>query len=590
MFLILTIKLFYIQFHMTSKLSNLIENLSTIDIKIKGDRGTIADRNGEIIAGNIQKLTFYVNTEDWLCYYRGNNFKYNDLNKEFCENNKKTSWQKNKIEKEKIASFLSSITDQDSSYYINKIENSKNKKYLMLADNIPRASIYNLKESISKINGLNVSSDNKRFYPYDDLCAQTIGYVDIEKNGRNGIEQKFNNILKGETQNAKYFKNPNGKKGKEKEIFNKNELKGSNIELTIDIEIQKILQNQLSQGLEKSGGKSANGIIMDPFTGEILAMATVPSYNPNNYKLFGQNTFINNVISKQYEPGSTYKAVTLAAALLEGYDIHNTIFNCENGSYKLPGTKRKLKDHEEHAELSIEEIIVHSSNIGVAKLVSGITDERLFSIAKKFGVGASTGITLPNESKGKIRDVKNWSMTSKPIISIGQEFSLTNLQLALIYSAIANNGYLLKPHIIKKINNKEDAYDYAMDVQVVRKIIDKNLSKKIIETLGKAVYEGTGTNAYFENNQYCVAGKTGTAEKFIDGKYSKNDFISSFASIFPCEGPEYVCIVSIDSPEKNKMWGNLSAAPIVKEIFKRIATDIDTEKINIPGNNFASYN
>ena len=225
-----------------------------------------------------------------------------------------------------------------------------------------------------------------------------------------------------------------------------------------------------------------------------------------------------------------------------------------------------LHDHNPHDTLTAKEIFVHSSNIGISKIVNNLNNKDIFRLCKNLGFGSKTGIPFRNESAGKLRDLNNWSNTSKTYISIGQEIGVTNLQLALAYAAIANGGYLLKPHIIKKINSTE--HPYNREVEPIRRVFDSLESKEVLESLSKVVQLGTAKNLNLKG--YKIGGKTGTAQKYLNDKYSDNEFIASFASIFPLDDPKYVIIVSLDSPYYGTHWANESAVPLTKNIINRI--------------------
>ena len=246
------------------------------------------------------------------------------------------------------------------------------------------------------------------------------------------------------------------------------------------------------------------------------------------------------------------------------YSPNDSIF-CENGNYRLINGKT-LRDHDEgYGFLTIEDILVHSSNIGISKISDSFSDMSIYKRLKKFGFGSKTYLPLPNEMDGKIRSVKHWSKTSKDYISIGQELSITNIQLAMAYSVIANDGYLIQPQIIKNIS-KNGKEKYANAEKIIRRVLNKNTSKNILSMLQKVVDQGTAEAMNL--NGYYIAGKTGTAQKYKGGNYSA--YIATFASIFPANNPEYVMIVSIDEPVYGKHWANLSAVPVSREIIKRM--------------------
>ena len=317
----------------------------------------------------------------------------------------------------------------------------------------------------------------------------------------------------------------------------------------------------------KTGGKSANGIIIDPFTGNILAMSSLPSLDLNNYNNYSIEFQKNRVISDIYEPGSTYKVIAMAGKLELINQFSKINYYCENGEYLY--YDKIFHDHEKHEDLNLTDILAHSSNIGMVKIANEIGRNNIYKYSRNFGFGSSTGISLIGESFGILKPIKNWSGISAPEIAIGQEIAINNLQLAMAYCAIANGGYLLKPNIIDNIyfndNNK-----YMSQTKVIRQPISNDTSKKLLLMLKDAIIDGTGNFAHIKG--FDIAGKTGTAQKVVDGKYSKDSFVSSFAAIYPSKNPKYVCVISIDSADYNKgyHWAGVSVAPVIKNIFERI--------------------
>ena len=520
---------FYLQIFDHPELSNQINKDSIKTRTSIGDRGKILDRNKHELAVTTNKYDFWVNT------YK-------------------------KFDKEKIASLFTEVFNKDKNYYLSELKKQSN--YLIIEKNVPNDEAYLILNKIKKIKGLRYNKRSNRFYKYNEFGSQVIGYVDNSGNGIIGIEGELNNILNGDTVKIKLKK---GAKGKyyEEDFLNTHNLSGYDIDLTIDINLQKILQEELRKAVNDNNSISANGLIVDPKNGEILAMASIPDFNPNYYNEFPMESFNNAVISNSYEPGSTFKILPYALILDNDlFDTNDSIF-CENGVYKLSNNKL-MHDHEENGMLSFEEILIHSSNIGISKLSDFYDDKSLFKIIKKFGFGNQTNIPLNNESSGKIRSFNQWSKTSKNYLSIGQELSITNLQLAMAYSAIANGGYLLKPSIVRKIY-KNDKVIYENKNKIIRKVLDGNISDMILTMLEKVVSTGTATS--MDLVEYDIAGKTGTAQKYKNGHL--NNYIATFASIFPSNNPDYVMIISIDEPEYGKHWANLSAVPSSRESYKK---------------------
>ena len=518
---------FTIQLTKNSKLESIISKHGYKTKNVIGQRGKILDRNNKEIATSINKYTFWVNT----------NKKY---------------------DKNLIIDIFSNVFNKDKEQY-NDILTKKN-NYVVLEKNITETLATLILDN--PIKGLRYTKHPSRLYKYDHIASHVVGYIGENNIGILGIEESCNNILAGDTAKVNLKKSAKGK-FVNTDLMPSIDLDGHNIHLTINVDIQKILQEELYKAITKTEAMGANGIIINPYTGEIYALASLPNFNPNKYYNFEQNHFINAVISNEYEPGSTIKIIPVSIVLENNiFSLEDSIF-CENGKYLLANNKY-LPDHEEHGFLTLSEILMHSSNIGISKLSDKIPNETIYKSLKRFGFGSKTYLPLNNESKGKIRLIEDWSKTSKNYISIGQEFSINNLQLAFAYAAVANSGNLMKPQIIKEIS-KKDSSIYNKE-EIIRVVLNQNIANLILSTLEKVVLNGTANGMNMD--EYNIAGKTGTAQKFKNGKYS--EYISTFVSIFPSNKPEYVMVVSIDEPKYGNHWANLSAVPATKEIIKRM--------------------
>ena len=497
---------------------------------IIGDRGKIVDVNNKELAITINRYKFWVNTVD-------------------------------AFDRSKIISLFSNTFDKSEEHYNEKLLRSS--KYIVLEKNVSYKKASYILDQIKDTKGLWCEKKPNRLYQYNNLASQTIGYINENNDGMLGIEKSFDYLLKGDSLNVELKK---GAKGRYFNYTNNNydHLNGHDIQLTIDIELQGILQEELYKSVESTNAIGANGIIVNPHNGEILAIASIPGFDPNEYSKYDMKTFNNAAISDLYEPGSTFKIIPVSMMLeSEAYSPHDSIY-CENGFYRLISGK-PLLDHEKHGFLTIEDILVHSSNIGISKISDSFTDISIYKRLKKFGFGSRTYLPLGNEMGGKIRSVKNWSVTSKHYISIGQELSITNMQLAMAYSIIANDGFLVEPHIVKHVI-KNGEKKYTGNKKIIRNVLGQDVSRKILHMLQEVVNRGTAESINLPG--YHIAGKTGTAQKYKDGGYS--NYIATFASIFPANNPEYVMIVSIDEPAYGKHWANLSAVPTSREIIKRM--------------------
>ena len=526
-------KMLYVQSFQAADLRQKTMDAGFTERSVRGSRGNISDRNGQILAETVKTYTFWVNTQ-------------------------------NEVDRNAIATLFSTTFNQPLDIYQNLL--SKRKKYIPLTKALNRTQCLPILEKLKETKGLQCDVSANRYYPFHNLASQVIGYVDLDYKGQFGIERQFDPLLNGKTSNLIFNRSANGTLRKAIIDQHPTAENGADIQLTIDANIQTILLDALKQGMKRSGALTANGVILNPFTGDILAMASVPDFDPNAYGKYDVSTFANRTISDSYEPGSTFKLISMTAALESGVFTSEDKFFCENGEYQILPSKI-IHDHEPHGDLSLSDIFIYSSNIGLAKMVDQMGAQHIYDYARKFGFGIRTGVPLPSEASGVLREFNEWTRLSGPFVSIGQEISINTLQLAVAYSAAANGGYLPNARIIKNISgNGYEERDYSP--KPVRKVMTRETSEILLSMMEDVVNHGTANKARIPG--FRIGGKTGTAEKFVNGAYSKREFISSFAAVFPIDNPKYVCVISVDSPKYGYHWGNETAAPIVKEIFERL--------------------
>jgi cell division protein FtsI/penicillin-binding protein 2 len=330
--------------------------------------------------------------------------------------------------------------------------------------------------------------------------------------------------------------------------------------------------------MDYAKAKGAMGILMNPQTGAILAMASLPDFNPNQPDVSPQENQKNRLITDQFEPGSTFKVVTATAAVATETVSLFDEFYCEDGQFTVAG--KIITDHEKFGLLTFPQIIAHSSNVGTIKIAQKLGEKPLYKYSRDYGFGTSTGIRFPGEVQGVLRKTKDWSDMSLAEVSIGYEVAITALQLASAYSAIANGGVLLKPRLVKQILSQEGKIVYTENPEVIRRVASKEIMSTITDILVQVVNSGTGTKADIQG--WSVAGKTGTAHKFIDGEYSKNKYISNFAGFFPAENPQVVCVIVLDEPRYGLHWGGYGAAPVFKRVVQRIINMDDSIQYQKP--------
>lgn len=432
-------------------------------------------------------------------------------------------------------------------------------------------------ERVKKIKALSLNTreigfitESKRFYPKRVLASHLLGFVGMDNHGLEGIELNYERYLSGEKGWLILERDALGR-----DIFPSNHnyrppSPGNNLLLTIDEVIQYITEKELDKGIERWKAKSAIAIVMDPRTGEILAMGVRPDFNPNNIGNYRASEWRNRAITDLYEPGSTFKVISAAAALEEGLVKPGDLFDCSRGMIEVGG--RLIHDVHKNGILTFSEVIQKSSNVGAIQIGMKLGKERFYKYIKGFGFGEKTGIDLPGEGSGKVREPRKWSGTSIGAISIGQEVSVTPLQVLRAFSAIANKGYLMRPYIVSEIRDNEGRVIKSFKPQVVRKVISEETSKRLTEILKTVVEEGgTATKAAIEGNM--VAGKTGTSQK-IDpktGTYSHERYVSSFVGFLPADDPKLSIIVVVDEPQ-GSIYGGSVAAPIFKEIAEQALT------------------
>ncbi|PMP72173.1 MAG: hypothetical protein C0186_01975 [Thermodesulfovibrio aggregans] len=412
-----------------------------------------------------------------------------------------------------------------------------------------------------KIEGVGSVIEGARFYPKGFLASHVIGFVNIDEQGMEGLERQYDQYLRAEKTLKTVTVDARGKKLSQGDL---KDVKGNDVFITIDEGLQYIVEKYLDEAVKKWQASSATAIMMDPFTGEILALANRPTYDPNNLKSIKNIGIIRNrAITDLYEPGSTFKIVTATAALEEGIVKPYTKFDCSQGYIEVGG--KKIKDVHRNGVLTFEEVIQKSSNVGTIKIAMMLGKEKLYQYIKKFGFGEKTGIDLPGEISGYIRSPQKWSGTSIGAIPIGQEVGVTALQILRAYSAIANGGYLVKPFVVSDIRSPDGNILYKSVIQRQKIISDK--TAKIMREILKKVTEqgGTATQAKLDGND--VAGKTGTAQKYDPKthRYSKDRFVSSFVGFIPAQNPRIAMIVVIQDP-KGAHYGGVVAAPVFKAI------------------------
>ncbi len=424
--------------------------------------------------------------------------------------------------------------------------------------------------------------DQIRIYPNQSLAAHVLGFmgpvtrtnkttgvVTTETTGLDGLELQLDSKLDGV---RGWRETEFGGKGTELVMNRQREVvaqDGLNAVLTIDAAMQHILETELTEIMFKFNPVSASAIVLRPRTGEILAMGSRPTYDPNQPGKSPIASLRNRMTVDSYEPGSTFKIVSIGAALNEGLTTLGERIDCERGSWFYKG--RPLRDHDPLGVLSVEEVMMKSSNIGSAKIGLRLGDQGLFNYLTAFGFGERTGIPLPGEARGQLIPVKNWDGITGSRVSIGHSAAATPLQMAMAMAAIANGGKLMRPILVDRLEDADGKVFLKNHPQVVRQVFKPEVSKQVVETL-KRVVSTDGTADKARLGYYTAAGKTGTAQKLESGQYSHSKYFSSFIGFFPADRPELLIYVCVDEPEKAKgFYGGQVAGPAFKNIALRSA-------------------
>ena len=414
------------------------------------------------------------------------------------------------------------------------------------------------------LDGIEFVSETDRYYPNTTLAAQALGFTGIDGSGLEGVEFYYDRFLKGTQSEKTVFRDALGN-GIDAEHARSASLKGQNLVLTIDLNIQYLTEAALKETVTEFKAKSGIAIVMEPSTGAVLAMAHVPLFNPNAYERSDEARWRNRAITDKFEAGSTMKIFSAAAAIESAGIKPNDIFFCENGAYRIG--RNVVHDVKKHDWLSLQQIIKYSSNIGAVKVGEKVGRKKLYQNLRNFGFGEKTGIDAPGEVAGVLSHYSRWSRIDVGAISFGHGVAVTALQLAQAVSAIANDGLLMKPFLVKAITDESGRPLEEFEPEQVRRVVSPHSARLLRNILKTVITEGgTGVNAALEG--YSVCGKTGTARKLsAEGTYDQDRHIASFVGMAPAENPAVTVLVIIDEPQ-GQYYGGTVAAPAFKKIVQ----------------------
>lgn len=531
----LVVRLAYLQLSQGEKLSAKAEDSWRRNIPFTAKRGEILDREGLPLAYNVTTPTVYAVPVQ-------------------VKDKQKTAQQLAPLlgmTEEKLITLMSKKSMSV------KLQPGGRKITMELA-----ASIRDL-----QLPGIVVAEDSKRFYPYGDLAAHILGFTGIDNQGITGVETIYDKLLKGSGGNISYLSDAGGRlmPGSSEKYSAPQD--GLNLQLTIDKQIQSIMERELDQAMVKYQAQGSWAVAMNPKNGEILAMASRPAYEPEQYKEYDPQIYNRNLpIWMTYEPGSTFKIITLAAALEEGkVDLQNEHFY-DPGHIEVGGAKLRCWKKGGHGSQTFLQVVENSCNPGFVTLGQRLGKETLFQYIRDFGFGSKTGIDLNGESTGILFKPSQVGPVELATTAFGQGVSVTPIQQITAVSAAINGGKLYKPHVSKAWINPDTGERVSeVEPELVKQVITEETSKKVRAALESVVAKGTGRPAFIDG--YRVGGKTGTAQKVINGRYSPTEHIVSFVAFAPADDPQIVVYVAVDNP-KGIQFGGVVAAPIVKNILE----------------------
>ena len=543
--LVIVLRVFYVQVVDYKKLSSLASDLWSRNLPIEASRGRILDRNGVVLADNITTTSLVLIPNQ-------------------IKNKKEVT--------EKLAEILGVSFDEmkEHVYKETSIERVHPEG---------RRLSYEVADKIEALNfdGVYLLKESKRYYPYEELLSHVLGYVGIDNQGLSGIELQYDDYLTGENGAIKYFSDAKGNKLELTDLYIEPQ-DGMDLQLTIDINIQKSVERELDNVIDMFNPDMALAVVMDPKTGEILAMSSRPNFDPNNYQDYSQEELSRNLpIWASYEPGSTQKIVTTAAAVEEGVvDLFKDEFT-DSGSVQVDTARIKCWKAGGHGHQTFLQVLQNSCNPGFVKMGQLLGKERLFHYLDLFGFGSKTGIDLNGEGEGIIFPLENVGNIELATTAFGQGISVTPIQQITAISAVINGGNLLKPFVLKNILEPETGNVMEHNSKTkVRKVISEETSEIMRYALETVVALGGGKAAYIDG--YRIGGKTGTAQKAVNGAYLANNYIMSFVGIVPSNDPEAVLYIAIDNPKDTALLSSYTTTPIARRILLDIIDALDIEK------------
>jgi len=529
--LALLTRLFDLQILQHHFLSSLAERQHQKTMELHGKRGTIYDRRLRELALSVQRESIYLNPSE-------------------VSTNPEAVTQ------------LARISGLNDALIWEKLQSDR--QFVWLKRRVPPEDVAALRAG--GIKGVGFVTESQRFYPKHALAGQVIGFVGTDETGLEGLEHVYDSTLAGQAVRVMLDRDARGRSISLQSDALRPPPPGQDLVLTLDERIQFVAERELHEHIARLGARGGVVVVLQPSTGEILALANEPAFDPNRFREATPHLWRERAITDAFEPGSTVKAIVAAGALEERLVRPDDMFFGEQGSIQVASLT--IRDHEKFGWLTFREVIEKSSNVGAIKVAQRLGKERLFHYLTRFGFGTRTGVDFPGEALGLLRPPPQWSEVSLASLSIGQELAVTPLQLASAFSALANGGTLMRPYLVQATISDGQTVQETAPVPV-RRIISESTARQVTNLLQGVVTRGTGKAAAVEG--YTVAGKTGTAQKFDPalGKYSPQKYVASFVGYLPAEQPRATILVSIDEPQVALAWGGVAAAPLFSAIAQQ---------------------
>ncbi len=545
-FLVVCFRLAQVQIFENGKYREMAQKQYQSKIMLPATRGAIYDRNGNIIASNSMFASFAADPQ---------------LAAEDAD---------------AIASKFSKIFGKPKRYYREKLQSDS--KFVWLERQV--SVDYLKKIDLKKLDGVVVRYEPKRLYHHDQVAGQLIGFTDIDNNGLAGMELYYDKQLHGVDGYVVFQRDGLGRARPTVDYPRVEPVNGHNVCLTIDMAIQSIAEEELRKGIEQNKADGGIVVMMEPQSGEVLALAQYPPMNPNKFTSYDVKDQRLRAVTDMFEPGSVFKVVTASAALEHNIVTPDRKFNAEHGKYIVTlvgGKQRTIRDTHEYDWITFQEGMELSSNIVMAKVSDLIGSENLYKMARDYGFGIATNIDVPGEVKGSLKKPVDWSGTTLNTIAYGYEVGVTPIQIAAAYSVVANNGTLVKPFIFEKeVDELGQVVSESVPLKI-RKVISEKTAGTLRSFFEGVVERGTGKPAKIPNVR--IAGKTGTSRKFVEGKYEMGSYTASFVGFFPADDPRVVCLVMMDNPRGANYTGGTTSAPIFRAIAERV---LNTHEIFAP--------